>query len=353
MENILTGIRPTGPLHLGHYAGAIKLMLEIQNGGKFDNFYIMIADTQALTDNAKNVDKVKNNIVGLALDLLSCGIDPKKTKIFIQSQVPELFEITGYFSNLVTFSRLKRNPTIKDEIKQRGFETNLPVGFLTYPISQAADILAFGTTLVPVGDDQAPMLEQAREIATTFNATYAPIFSLPKQMISKNHNQSRLPGTDGKLKMSKSAGNAINLIDDEVTVKQKIMNAYTDPEHIRVADPGHVDGNVVFAYLDVFCTPEHFAKHLPEYKNLDELKAHYTRGGLGDVKIKLFLNNILQELLAPIRAKRAELEKNINDVYKMLFENGKALRKVADATLAKMHDVMGINYYNYIKKEKS
>ena len=349
MDTILSGIRPTGPLHLGHYAGAIKLMLDIQNGGNYDNFYIMIADTQALTDNARNVDKVKNNIIQVALDLLSCGLDPNKTKIFIQSQVPELFEITGYFSNLVTFSRLKRNPTIKEEIKQRGFETNLPVGFLTYPISQAADILAFGTTLVPVGDDQAPMLEQAREIATSFNNTYAQIFTLPKQMISSNKMQARLPGIDGKLKMSKSAGNAINLSDDEATVKQKIMNAYTDPTHIKVADPGHIEGNVVFAYLDVFCRSEHFGKYLPEYANLDELKAHYRSGGLGDVKIKQFLNNILQEELAPIRAKRAELEHNINSVYQILFDNAKHLRSVAQGTLSKMHDAIGINYEKYIK----
>lgn len=349
METILSGIRPTGPLHLGHYAGAVKLMLDIQNKGNYDNFYIMIADTQALTDNAKNIDKVKNNIIQVALDLLSCGLDPNKTKIFIQSQVPQLFEITGYFSNLVTFSRLKRNPTIKEEIKQRGFETNLPVGFLTYPISQAADILAFGTTLVPVGDDQAPMLEQAREIATSFNNTYAPVFTLPKQMISSNKLQARLPGIDGKLKMSKSAGNAINLCDDEATVKQKIMNAYTDPTHIKVSDPGHIEGNVVFAYLDVFCRSEHFPKYLPDYANLDQLKAHYRAGGLGDVKIKQFLNSILQEELTPIRAKRALLESNLNSVYQMLFDNAEHLRAVAESTLVKMHDAMGINYQKFIK----
>lgn len=306
-ETILSGIRPTGNLHLGHYCGAISQLVELQNKGSYDNFFVMIADAQALTDNAKNVDKVKNNVIQVAIDLISAGIDPNKVTIFIQSQVPQLHEMTDYFLNLVTLSRLKRNPTVKEELKQRGFENSLPVGFLTYPVSQAADILAFSTTLVPAGDDQNPMLEQCREIVHTFNSTYASIFTMPKIMLPSSKTQARLPGLDGKLKMSKSAGNGINLCDDEATVKQKIMNAYTDPNHIKVSDPGQIEGNVVFTYLDVFCKDEHFAKYLPDYKNLAELKEHYRRGGLGDVKVKIFLNNILQELLTPIRAKRAEI----------------------------------------------
>ncbi len=349
-ETILTGIRPTGNLHLGHYSSAIRLLLDIQEKGDYDNFYVMIADTQALTDNAKNVDKVKNSVVQVAIDLLSAGLDPKKATIFIQSEVPELFEMTGYFMNLVTLSRLKRNPTIKEEIKQRGYETSLPVGFLTYPISQAADILLFSPTIIPAGDDQAPMIEQAREIAHSFNTQYAPIFKMPKGMIPESKVVARLPGLDGKLKMSKSLGNCIYLYEDEAAVKQKIMNAYTDPSHIKVSDPGKVEGNTVFAYLDAFCKPEHFEKYLPEYKSLDELKAHYRRGGLGDVKVKLFLNNIINEILTPIRAKRKELENNIDDIYKMLFENGKKMRKIADKKIAEMHDAIGINYQKFLNK---
>ena len=348
-ETILTGIRPTGNLHLGHYCGAIASLTEIQKGDNYDNFYVMIADTQALTDNAKNVDKVKNNVIQVAIDLLSAGLDPNKATLFIQSQVPELFEMTGYFLNLVTVARLKRNPTIKEEIKQRGFENTLPVGFLTYPVSQAADILAFNTTIVPAGDDQAPMVEQTREIVQSFNNTYSPVFTMPKIVLPSNKSRARLPGTDGKLKMSKSIGNCIYLCDDEKTVKQKVMSAYTDPDHIKVSDPGKIEGNVVFAYLDAFCKEEHFEKYLPEYKNLDELKEHYTRGGLGDVKVKNFLNAILQELLAPIREKRTELEQNLDGVYKMLFNNAEKMRVIAKAKINEMYDAMGINYKKYIK----
>jgi len=349
-ETILTGIRPTGNLHLGHYSSAIRLLLDIQEKGNYDNFYVMIADTQALTDNAKNVDKVKNSVIQVAIDLLSAGLNPEKTTIFIQSQVPQLFEMTGYFMNLVTLSRLKRNPTIKEEIKLRGYENTIPVGFLTYPISQAADILLFDPTIIPVGDDQAPMIEQAREIAHTFNNQYAPIFKMPKALIPESKIIARLPGLDGKLKMSKSLGNCIYLYEDENSLKQKVMNAYTDPNHIKVTDPGQIEGNVVFSYLDAFCKPEHFAKYLPEYKSIEELKAHYTRGGLGDVKVKLFLNNILQELLTPMREKRKELENNIDNIYKMLFENGKKMRKIADKKISQMREAIGINYEKYLNK---
>ena len=316
---ILTGDRPTGNLHIGHYVGSIANRVKLQNEGDYDKFYIMIADTQALTDNADKVDKVKNNIIQVAIDYLSAGIDPNKVNIFIQSQVPELAEITMYFMNLVTFARLKRNPTIKEEIKQRGFENQMPVGFMCYPISQASDILAFNATIIPVGDDQLPMLEQAREIARSFNSTYGQVLVEPQAVLPENKVQARLVGLDGKLKMSKSANNCIFLKDDAETIKQKIMSAYTDPDHIKVSDPGKVEGNVVFEYLDAFATEESFKKFLPEYKNLDELKQHYRKGGLGDVKIKLFLNNILQELLAPIRERRKVLEQDVDKIYKMLF----------------------------------
>ena len=347
---ILTGDRPTGNLHIGHYVGSIVNRLKLQNT-EFDKFYIMIADTQALTDNAGNVDKVKNNIIQVAIDYLSAGINPEKVNIFIQSQVPELAEMTMYFMNLVTVARLGRNPTVKDEIKQRSFSNSIPVGFFCYPISQASDILAFGTNLVPVGEDQLPMIEQTREIARSFNNTYGKeIFAMPEPLLPENNICRRLCGLDGGLKMSKSAGNCIYLKDDEKTVKEKIMSAYTDPNHIRVTDPGKVEGNVVFSYLDAFATDESFKKHLPEYKNLDELKAHYRKGGLGDVKIKLFLNNVLQEILTPIREKRKELEKNIDAIYEMLFENGKKARKVAQNTLQKMKEAMGIDYAKFLKK---
>lgn len=349
---ILTGDRPTGNLHLGHYVGSIKNRLKFQNQGDFDKFYIMIADTQALTDNANRVDKVKNNIIQVAIDYISAGIDPEKVTIFIQSLVPELFEMTSYFMNLVTVSRLQRNPTIKDEIKQRGFVKSMPVGFLTYPVSQAADILAFKSTIVPVGEDQLPMLEQTREIVNSFNYTYKPekeVFAMPKAILPESAVCKRLPGLDGKVKMSKSAGNAIYLCDDEATIKQKIMSAYTDPNHIKVSDPGQIEGNIVFSYLDAFCEDQHFEKFLPDYKNLDELKAHYQRGGLGDVKVKLFLNNIIQELLAPVREKREYLIKHINDIYEMLFENSKKASLVANQTLTEMKDAMGLDYKKLLK----
>lgn len=348
---ILTADRPTGNLHIGHYVGSLANRLKLQEEGDFDEFYIMIADTQALTDNFDKVDKVKNNIIQVALDYLAAGIDPKKVKIFIQSQVPELSEITMYFMNLVTMSRLTRNPTVKDEIKERGFASSIPVGFMCYPISQAADILAFKATIVPVGDDQLPMLEQAREIVRSFKNTYGEdVFELPKALVPENKSCKRLVGTDGSLKMSKSAGNCIYLKDEPNVIKEKIMSAYTDPDHIKISDPGKVEGNVVFEYLDAFCKPEHFAKYLPEYKNLDELKEHYRKGGLGDVKIKLFLNNILQELLEPIRNRRKELEKNIDSIYEMLFENSKFASTVAAKTLEKMKRAMGIDYSIFLKK---
>ena len=346
---ILTGDRPTGNLHIGHYVGSIANRLKLQNEGDFDKFYIMIADTQALTDNANKVDKVKNNIIQVALDYLAAGIDPKKVNIFIQSQVPELAEIMMYFMNLVTVSRVNINPTVKEELKQRDFSNSIPVGFMCYPISQAADILAFNANCIPVGDDQLPMIEQAREIAKSFNNTYGKeILVYPEALLSNNKACVRLVGTDGKIKMSKSAGNCIYLKDEPEEIKQKIMYAYTDPNHIKVSDPGKVEGNVVFTYLDVFCKEEHFARFLPEYKNLDELKAHYKKGGLGDVKIKLFLNEIMQEFLRPIRERRKELEKNIDEIYKMLFENSKKASEVAQETLEKMKDAMGINYHKFL-----
>ncbi len=347
---ILTGDRPTGNLHIGHYVGSISNRLKLQEKGDFEKFYIMIADTQALTDNSDNVDKVKNNIIQVALDYLSAGIDPKKVNIFIQSQVPELAEITMYFMNLVTVSRLTRNPTVKEETKQRGFSSSMPVGFMCYPISQAADILAFGTTCVPVGEDQLPMIEQTREIAKSFNSSYGETFILPKAFLPDSKVCQRLVGTDGDLKMSKSAGNCIYLKDEPDVIKSKIMSAYTDPNHIKISDPGKVEGNVVFSYLDAFCTDESFKEFLPEYKNLEELKSHYRKGGLGDVKIKLFLNNILQKLLEPMRKRRKEYEKDLDQIYKMLFENGVKAREVAAQTLEKMKSAMGIDYNKFLKK---
>lgn len=349
---ILTGDRPTGNLHLGHYVGSILNRVKLQNTLDYDKFYIMIADTQAITDNFNNIDKVKNNIIQVAIDYISAGIDPNKVCIFIQSMVPELAEMTMYFMNLVTVARLQRNPTIKEELKQRGFSSSIPAGFLNYPISQASDILAFGTTIVPVGDDQLPMVEQAREIVNSFNFTYSPdeeVFKMPKAMLPKTKICARLPGIDGKLKMSKSAGNAIYLCDDSQTVRQKIMSAYTDPNHIKVSDPGNIKGNVVFDYLDAFCTDEHFKKYLPEYNNLDELKNHYQKGGLGDVKVKNFLYQIIEEILTPIREKRAILLSNINDIYNMLFENSKIASNEAKKTLEKMKEKMGLNYKKLLK----
>lgn len=347
---ILTADRPTGKLHIGHYIGSIASRIALQNEGNFDKMYVMIADAQALTDNAGNVQKVKDNILNVALDYLACGLDPKKCTIFIQSEVPALTEMTFYFLNLVTLARLKRNPTVKAEIKLRGFEESVPVGFLTYPVSQTADIVAFNTTIVPVGEDQNPMIEQAREIVRSFNTTYSEVLVMPKAVVPKNKNQARLVGTDGKNKMSKSLGNCIFLSDEPEIIKQKIMSMYTDPDHIHVSDPGKVEGNTVFEYLDAFVKEDSFEKYLPDYKNLDELKAHYTRGGLGDVKIKLFLNNILQELLKPIRERRKELEKDPQAVYEILFKGSDEANKVANATLEKMKSAMGIDYRNTFKK---
>lgn len=348
---ILTADRPTGKLHIGHYIGSIASRIALQNEGNFDKMYVMIADAQALTDNAGNVQKVKDNILNVALDYLACGLDPKKCTIFIQSEVPALTEMTFYFLNLVTLARLKRNPTVKTEIKLRGFEESVPVGFLTYPVSQTADIVAFNTTIVPVGEDQNPMIEQAREIVRSFNTTYSEVLVMPKAVVPKNKNQARLVGTDGKNKMSKSLGNCIFLSDEPEIIKQKIMSMYTDPDHIHVSDPGKVEGNTVFEYLDAFVKEDSFEKYLPEYNNLDELKAHYIRGGLGDVKIKLFLNNILQELLKPIRERRKELEKDPQAVYEILFKGSDEANKVANATLEKMKSAMGIDYRNTFKNK--
>lgn len=348
---ILTADRPTGKLHIGHYIGSIASRIALQNEGNFDKMYVMIADAQALTDNAGNVQKVKDNILNVALDYLACGLDPKKCTIFIQSEVPALTEMTFYFLNLVTLARLKRNPTVKTEIKLRGFEESVPVGFLTYPVSQTADIVAFNTTIVPVGEDQNPMIEQAREIVRSFNTTYSEVLVMPKAVVPKNKNQARLVGTDGKNKMSKSLGNCIFLSDEPEIIKQKIMSMYTDPDHIHVSDPGKVEGNTVFEYLDAFVKEDSFEKYLPEYNSLDELKAHYIRGGLGDVKIKLFLNNILQELLKPIRERRKELEKDPQAVYEILFKGSDEANEVANATLEKMKSAMGIDYRNTLKNK--
>ena len=312
---ILTGDRPTGRLHIGHYVGSLKRRVELQNSGEYDKIYIMIADAQALTDNYDNPDKIRENIVEVALDYLSCGIDPEKSVIFIQSMVPELTELTFYYMNLVTEARLHRNPTIKSEIEMRGFGGTIPAGFLCYPISQASDITAFKATTVPVGEDQMPMLEQAREIVNKFNTIYGETLVEPQILLPDNKACLRLPGTDGKAKMSKSLGNCIYLADTEEDVRKKVMSMYTDPNHLKVEDPGQVEGNTVFTYLDAFCKDEHFAEFLPDYASLDELKAHYRRGGLGDVKVKKFLNNVIQEELAPIRERRKYWEKNIPEVY--------------------------------------
>ena len=347
---ILTGDRPTGKLHIGHYIGSIASRVELQNKGDYDKMFIMIADAQALTDNAGNVQKVRDNILNVALDYLACGIDPKKCCIFIQSEVPALTEMTFYYSNLVTLSRLKRNPTVKEEIKLRGFEESIPVGFLTYPISQAADITAFGTTIVPVGEDQKPMIEQAREIVKAFNSTYGEVLTMPEHVVPKTKSQARLVGLDGKGKMSKSLNNCIYLSDEPEVIKEKVMSIYTDPGHIKVSDPGKIEGNVAFEYLEAFATDESFKKFLPEYKNLDELKAHYQKGGLGDVKVKLFLNNILQELLRPIREKRKELEKDPQKIYEILFKGSDEANLIAEETLRKMKQAMGINYREKFEK---
>ncbi len=342
---ILTGDRPTGRLHVGHYVGSLRRRVELQNSGEFDKIYIMIADAQALTDNFDNPEKVRQNIIEVALDYLSVGLDPAKSNLFIQSQVSELTELTFFYSNLVTVSRLQRNPTVKSEIQMRNFETSIPVGFFTYPISQAADITAFKATTVPVGEDQLPMIEQTREIVRKFNSIYDEVLVEPEVLLPENEACMRLPGTDGKAKMSKSLGNCIYLADTEEDVKKKIMNMYTDPTHIQVSDPGHIEGNCVFTYLDAFSKPEHFAEYLSEYQNLDELKEHYKRGGLGDVKIKKFLNNVIQEELAPIRARRAEFEKDIPAVYEILKKGSDVARETAAQTLAEVKRAMQINYF--------
>ena len=343
---ILTGDRPTGRLHVGHYVGSLKERVRLQNTGKFDEIYIMIADAQALTDNADNPEKVRQNILQVALDYLACGLDPNKVHIFIQSMVPQLTELSFYYMNLVTVSRLQRNPTVKSEIQMRNFETSIPVGFFTYPISQAADITAFGATTVPAGEDQMPMLEQCREIVHKFNAVYGETLTMPEIMLPQNAACLRLPGIDGKAKMSKSLGNCIYLADSADDVRTKIMSMYTDPEHLLVSDPGHLEGNTVFTYLDAFCQPEHFERYLPDYANLDELKAHYTRGGLGDVKVKKFLNNVMQETLEPIRNRRKELEKDIPAVYEILKKGSDEARGVAAQTLSEVKSAMRINYFD-------
>ena len=343
---ILTGDRPTGRLHIGHYVGSLKRRVELQNEGDFKKMFVFIADAQALTDNIDNPEKVRQNVIEVALDYLACGLDPEKVTIFIQSQIPELCELSFYFMDLVTVSRLQRNPTVKTEIGMRGFESSIPVGFFTYPISQAADITAFRATTVPAGEDQKPMLEQATEIVRRFNHIYGETLVEPSILLPQNNVCRRLPGTDGKAKMSKSLGNCIYLAETAKEVKQKVMSMYTDPLHVHVEDPGHLDGNCVFTYLDAFCRPEHFAAYWPEYQNLDEVKEHYQRGGLGDMKVKKFLNNILQEELEPIRARRAEFQKDIPAVYEMLRKGCEEARAVAADTLSDVRRAMKINYFD-------
>lgn len=343
---ILTGDRPTGKLHVGHYAGSLKRRVELQNSGKYDRIFIMIADAQALTDNFDNPEKIRQNIIEVALDYLSCGLDPEKANLFVQSQISELTELTFFYANLVTVSRLQRNPTVKSEIQMRNFEASIPVGFFTYPISQAADITAFKATTVPVGEDQLPMIEQTREIVRKFNSIYDEVLVEPEALLPENEVCMRLPGTDGKQKMSKSLGNCIYLSDSEADVKKKIMSMYTDPQHIQVSDPGHIEGNCVFTYLDAFSKQEHFEEYLPEYNNLEELKEHYKRGGLGDVKIKKFLNQVMQEELAPIRSRRAEFEKDIPAVYEILQKGSETARETAAQTLSEVKAAMRINYFD-------
>ncbi len=342
---ILTGDRPTGRLHVGHYVGSLRRRVELQNSGEFEKIFIMIADAQALTDNFDNPEKIRQNIIEVALDYLSAGLDPAKSNLFIQSQISELTELTFFYSNLVTVSRLQRNPTVKSEIQMRNFETSIPVGFFTYPISQAADITAFKATTVPVGEDQLPMIEQTREIVRKFNSIYDEVLVEPDVLLPENEACCRLPGIDGKQKMSKSLGNCIYLADTEEDVKKKVMSMYTDPTHIRREDPGHLEGNCVFTYLDAFSKPEHFEEYLPDYASLQELKDHYTRGGLGDVVVKKFLNNVLQEELAPIRARRAEYEKDIPAVYEILRQGTEVARETAAQTLSEVKRAMRINYF--------
>lgn len=350
---ILTGDRPTGKLHMGHYVGSLRRRVTLQNSGEYKRIMIMIADAQALTDNFDNPEKIRQNIIEVALDYLSVGLDPAKSILFIQSQIPELTELTFYYSDLVSVARLQRNPTVKNEIKMRNFEADIPVGFFTYPISQAADITAFKATTVPVGEDQLPMIEQTREIVRRFNAIYAPVLVEPEAMIPKEDACRRLPGTDGKAKMSKSLGNCIYLSDSADTVTAKIKTMYTDPEHLKVSDPGHLEGNTVFTYLDAFCRDEHFARYWPEYANLQELKDHYTRGGLGDMKVKKFLTSVIQEELEPIRARRAEYEKDIPEVYNILKRGSEAAREIAAQTLHEVKDAMQINYFDDVELIRS
>ena len=342
---ILTGDRPTGRLHIGHYVGSLRRRVELQNSGEYDKIFIMIADAQALTDNFDNPEKIRQNIIEVALDYLSAGLDPAKSTLFVQSQIPELTELTFFYSNLVTVSRLQRNPTVKNEIKLRNFEASIPVGFFNYPISQAADITAFKATTVPVGEDQLPMIEQTREIVRKFNSIYDEVLVEPDVLLPENEACCRLPGTDGGQKMSKSLGNCIYLADTEADVKKKIMSMYTDPTHIQISDPGHVEGNPVFIYLDAFSRPAHFAAFLPEYANLDELKAHYTRGGLGDVKVKRFLNEVIQAELAPIRARRTEWESRLPEVYELLRAGCAVAEARAAETLAAVRRSMRIDYF--------
>ena len=346
MKNIiLTGDRPSGKLHIGHYVGSLKRRVELQNSGKFEKIYIMIADAQALTDNFDNPEKVRANITEVALDYLACGLDPAKCTIFVQSHVAELTELTFYYMNLVTLSRLERNPTVKAEIKQKNFELSLPMGFLTYPVSQAADITAFKADTVPVGEDQLPMIEQTREIVRSFNNLYGETLVEPKAVLPSNQSCLRLPGTDGMAKMSKSLGNCIYLSDSAEEIKRKVMGMYTDPNHIKVDDPGNTKDNPTFIYLDAFATEEHFAKYLPEYKNLDELKAHYERGGLGDMKVKKLLNAVMQEVLEPIRRRREELAKDIPAIWEMLKKGSEEAKSVAAQTLKEVKEAMKINYF--------
>ena len=343
---ILTGDRPTGRLHVGHYVGSLKERVKLQNSGDYDEVYIMIADAQALTDNAEHPEKVRQNIIQVALDYLACGIDPAKSTIFIQSMVPELTELTFYYMNLVTVARVQRNPTVKAEIQMRNFEASIPVGFFCYPISQAADITAFRATHVPVGEDQMPMIEQCKEIVHKFNTVYGETLTDPKIVLPSNKACLRLPGIDGKAKMSKSLGNCIYLSDEEVDVKKKIMSMFTDPNHLRVQDPGRVEGNPVFIYLEAFCKPEYFPEFLPEYQNLEELEDHYRRGGLGDVKVKKFLNNVMQAELGPIRARRKEWEQRIPDVMDILKEGSRVAEAKAAETLNDVKASMRINYFD-------
>ena len=342
---ILTGDRPTGRLHVGHYVGSLAERVKLQNSGLYDEIYIMIADAQALTDNAEHPEKVRQNILQVSLDYLACGLDPEKSNIFIQSMVPELTELTFYYMNLVTVARVQRNPTVKSEIKMRNFEASIPVGFFCYPISQAADITAFRATHVPVGEDQLPMLEQCKEIVHKFNTVYGETLTDPEIVLSSNKACLRLPGIDGKAKMSKSLGNCIYLSDEEDVVKKKIMSMFTDPNHLRVQDPGRVEGNPVFIYLDAFSRPEHFSEFLPEYQNLDELKAHYQRGGLGDEKVKKFLNNVMQAELGPIRERRKMWEQRTADVFDILKAGTEVAREKAAATLHDVRSSMRINYF--------